>query len=198
MAFEVESKAWVADPAALEERARMLGQLKKESAKEDVYYRRKGEISAMPLDRFRLRREHGQAVVTYKDKLVTDDSEVNDEVEYTVDNPFNFFRFADRLGFEPFVVKRKKSRVYQIERASVELNEVEHLGHFVEIEILVGAESEILAARAEIARTFYALGLPAESIERRYYIDMLQQAYPVRFRFVNDPALDWPFEEIGP
>jgi predicted adenylyl cyclase CyaB len=80
----------------------------------------------------------------------------------------------------------------------VELNEVEHLGHFVEIEILVESEAEILAARTEIVRTLHQLGLPGEAIESRYYIDMLQQAYPARFCFVNDPTLDWPFEEVLP
>jgi predicted adenylyl cyclase CyaB len=98
MTFEVEAKAWVADPAGLEERAKELGRLKKESTKEDVYYRRKGETSAVPLDRFRLRREAGQAVVTYKEKIVADGTEVNDEVEYIVDQPFSVLPTALALS----------------------------------------------------------------------------------------------------
>jgi predicted adenylyl cyclase CyaB len=198
MTFEVELKARLHNPAAVEAKAAELGRLKKETFKEDVYFRRKGDTAVVPKDRYRLRREAGQAVVTFKEKINAGGTEVNHETEFTVDNAFAFFQFAHRFGFEPFVVKRKKSRVYQIGRASVELNEVEHLGHFVEIEILVEKESETPFARTEIARTFTQLGLDTPDLETRYYVQMLQQAHPVRYRFVDDPGLDWPFEEILP
>jgi len=199
MAFEVELKAHLINPAATEAAAAELGAFKKETFKEDVYFRRKGETSRTPADRFRLRREAGRAVVTCKQKLRADDgTEVNDETEFEVDNAHAFFKFANRFGFEPFVVKRKKSRVYRVERAAVELNEVEHLGHFVEIEILCDQEADIVAARAEIARLLERLGLTAEVLEPRFYIDLIQQAHPARYSFVDNPALDWPFAEQLP
>lgn len=198
MTFEVELKARLQNPALVETKAAQLGILKKETFKEDVYFRRVGDMAVVPKDRYRLRREAGQAVVTFKEKIVADGAEVNRETEFAVDNAFVFFQFAHRFGFEPFVVKRKKSRVYQIGRASVELNEVEHLGHFIEIEILVEKESETPFARTEIARTFTQLGLDTLDLEPCYYVQMLQQAYPAQYRFVDDPALDWPFEEVLP
>lgn len=196
MTFEVELKARLSNPEAVEAEAARLGSLQKEVFKEDVYFRPKGDRSAVPASRFRLRREAGQAVVNFKQKVVQDGAEVNHETEFGVDNAHAFFAFANRFGFEPFVVKRKTSRVYRVERASLEINEVEHLGHFIEIEILCEKESEIPFARTEIARLFTQLGLPAEALEPRFYIDMIQQAHPARFQFVDDPALDWPFEEI--
>lgn len=196
MAFEVELKAHLADPAAIEARAAELGAFKKETLKEDVYFRRKGDASRVPADRYRLRREAGRAVVTFKSKVRQPDGiEVNRETEFEVSDAHSFFAFADRFGFEPFVVKRKKSRVYRVGRASVELNEVEHLGHFIEIEILCDKESEIPIARTELARLFNRLGLSTEALEQRYYIDLIQQVYPARYKFVDDPAREWPFEE---
>jgi hypothetical protein len=41
------------------------------------------------------------------------------------------------------------------------------------------------------------LGLTKDDLEPTPYILMIQDAHPVQYRFVNDPALDWPFEEIS-
>src|SRR6185503_13258913 len=116
--------------------------------------------------------------------------------EFGVDDAHAFFQFADRFGFEPFVVKRKKSRVYRIERANMEFNEVEYLGHFIEIEILCDDKALVPVARTEIARLYQNLGLAAADLEPRRYIELIQAAHPVQYRFVNDRALDWPFVEV--
>ena len=198
MTFEVELKARLADPAAVEARAAELGEFTKETHKEDVYFRRRGDASLYPAERFRLRREQGKDVVNFKQPIQTRGTEVNEEVEFEVDDAHAFFRFTDRFGFEPFVVKRKQARIYRVGRAQVELNEVEHLGHFVEIEILCQAEEEVPVARIELARLLNRLGLDPADLERRPYIVMVQEVHPVRYRFVDDRRLEWPFvEESG-
>jgi adenylate cyclase class 2 len=196
MAFEVELKAHLNRPEVIEARAAELGVFKGETWKEDIYFRRRGDTAVLPADRYRLRRELGRAIVTFKELVQAGGVEVNDEIEFGVDDAHAFFQFADRFGFEPFVVKRKKSRVYRIERANVELNAVEHLGNFIEIEILCDEEALIPVARTEIARLYQNLGLTAADLEPRRYIELLQAAHPVQYRFVNDRALDWPFMEV--
>lgn len=196
MTFEVELKARLAEPAAIEAQAARLGIFEKETYKEDIYFRRRGDTSSVPADRYRLRREGGQAIVTFKQKMLLDGIEVNEEVEFEVDDAHAFFQFTDHFGFEPFVVKRKKSRVYRVGRAHVELNEIEHLGHFVEIEILCDEEDQVAVARIEVTRLLNQLGLSTEDLEPRFYIDMLQEVHPVGYQFVDDKRLDWPFEEI--
>lgn len=198
MPFEVEIKAKLNDPHATEARAAEIGVFEKEVGKEDVYFRRRGETDPVPIPRYRLRREGDQAIVTFKDRRVDRGVEINDEVEFQVDSPFAFYQFADYLGFEPFVVKRKRSRVYRVGAARVELNEVEHLGHFAEIEMLCDDQATVLIARTQVARLLHRLGLPPDSPEPRSYILLIQEAYPVRYRFIDDPALDWPFEEVRP
>ena len=136
-------------------------------------------------------------MVTFKQQVQTGDTEVYDEVEFAVSNAHAFFRFAERFGFEPFVVKRKRSEVYRVGRAHVELNAVEHVGHFTEIEILCTDEADVPAARIEIAVVLERLGLTRTDLEPTPYILMIQDAHPVQYRFVNDSALDWPFEEIS-
>lgn len=197
MAFEVELKARLSQPEAIEAKAAELGIFKGETFKEDIYFRRRGDTATpVPADRYRLRRESDRAVVTFKQLIEAGGVEVNDEIEFGVDDAHAFFQFADRFGFEPFVVKRKKSRVYRIERANVEFNEVEHLGHFIEIEILCDEKALAPVARTEIARLYHNLGLAAADLEPRRYIELIQAAQPVQYRFVNDRALDWPFVEV--
>ena len=196
MTFEVELKARLSNPAEIKAQVKQLGVFEKETFKEDVYFRRKGDNKAVPADRYRLRREAKRNVVTFKQMISGGDVEVNEETEFEVDNAHAFFQFADRFGFEPFVVKRKKSRVYRIGRARVELNEVEYLGHFVEIEILCENEPGLFIARTEIARLLNQLGLFAADLESRPYIQLIQDKHPVQYSFIDDNNLDWPFEEI--
>jgi adenylate cyclase class 2 len=197
MTFEVELKARLRQPEVIKARAAELGTFVGESFKEDVYFRRRDDTSRVPAERYRLRREGDKAVVTFKQMVRAGETEVNEEVEFEVNDAHAFFRFADRFGFEPFVVKRKKSAVYRVGRANVELNEVEHLGHFAEIEILCDDESDVATARDEITRVLSALGLTDADLEPRRYIVMIQEAHPAQYRFVDDPTLTWPFEEVS-
>ena len=59
-------------------------------------------------------------------------------------------------------------------------------------------EEYIPVARTELARLLNRLGINAEDVERKYYILMIQEAYPAQYRFVDDKSLDWPFEERLP
>ena len=61
MTLEVEIKAHLRDPQAVEAKAAQLGTFVKETLKEDMYFRRKGNTQRVPTERYRLRREAGQA-----------------------------------------------------------------------------------------------------------------------------------------
>ncbi len=197
MTYEVEIKARVRDPNHLEARAAKLGIYLKESIKEDIYFRPVGETNPAPDTRYRLRRENETAIVTFKQKQVVDGFIVSDEVEFSVDDLRAFFRFTHFIGFEPFVVKHKQSRVYQVGRTHIELNNVKHLGYFTEIEILCEQEEDIPAARDEIMALLPELTLTEADLVEESYIVMIQQAYPVQYRYVANENSDWPFEEVG-
>lgn len=198
--IEVEMKARVKDLAAVERQlVEMGGTFVDEILKEDVYFRRKDSDSTSSSERYRLRRQKGRhSIVTFKDRIGPRGSGVRREIEFEVSDAHSFFLFTQRFEFEPFVVKRKRSRIYNVGRASVELNDMEHAGYFVEIEILVKDESNgaIETARDEVVRLFWDLGFGPYDMETRRYIDMIMENHPVQYRFVDDPGLDWPFEEM--
>lgn len=200
MTFEVELKARLTQPAVTESKAATLGIFEAELFKEDVYFRRKGETNSSPDERYRLRRESDQrgskAIVTFKQRNNVEGMEVNEEVEFEVDNAHAFFRFTDRFGFEPFVVKRKRSRAYRVGRVKIEINQVDYAGYFAEIEVMTGEEANVPLAQAEIAQVMRQLDLTQTDLEPRRYIDLIQAAHPARYRFIDDNSLAWPFEEV--
>ena len=97
MTFEVELKARLKEPVEIEQRAAKLGEFKRETSQEDVYFRRRGDSNRLPAERYRLRREGEQAVVTFKRPVEAGGLEVNQEVEFGVEDAHAFFQFADRF-----------------------------------------------------------------------------------------------------
>ena len=177
MPIEVELKARVADPVAYEASLDVQAAFVRDTHKYDVYFRRPDS----PKAHLRLRCEGDVFTVTTKHKRLVGNVEVNEEIEFEVSDAHAFCRFVDRFGFEPFVVKRKRSRVYRAGRVTLELSEVEHLGLFIEIEILCDDESQVEAARQELAGWVERLGIPAEAIEPTPYIRLLRERHPVRY-----------------
>jgi adenylate cyclase class 2 len=177
--IEVEFKAWVDDLEAFEAIVRAHAAFAGEVLKHDIYFRQPDR----PALYFRLRREGDRAIVTTKDKRIADGIETSDEVEFEVSDPQAFCRLAERFGFEPFVVKRKATRRYRAGATDIELSEVAHLGFFVEIEILCENDTEVEAARRELAGWAERLGISPEAIEPRLYIHLLAERHPARYTF---------------
>ncbi|MFQ5611305.1 MAG: class IV adenylate cyclase [Anaerolineae bacterium] len=199
MSIEVEIKAWVDDPAALEARLASIGEWQGESIKEDVYFAPRSSSQTGADERFRLRRSNGKAVVTFKQRRMVGNVEVNDETEFAVDDAHAFYKLASHLGCVPYMIKRKHSRLYRVGQVRVELNRVERLGHFVEVEILCGPD-EVDAARARVTEMLARLEVPPEKIEPQRYNDLLHQVYPARYEFVADdpqnPFRVYPLEPL--
>lgn len=122
---------------------------------------------------FRLRRENGRSVVTYKEKEREGGTEINQEYEFTVSDPAAFYYFAEGIGFTSCIHKRKEGELFHWNEANVELSHVDGLGWFIEIECIVETETGTEKAKKKIYSVFNELGIESERIEDRYYIDML-------------------------
>jgi adenylate cyclase, class 2 len=183
MPMEVEIKAWVDDPAALEQCLARIGTWRGEFWNEDVYFSLRDAPADEVYERFRLRRSNGQAIVTFKQRQLVGNVEVNQETEFRVDDAHAFFMLADHLGYVPSIIKRKHSRVYGVDGVRVELNEVAHLGHFVEIEV-VCEPAQVDDARGRVTDLLGRLGIGIDKVERQRYNALIRQAYPVRYDFL--------------
>jgi len=178
MATEIEMKAHCSDPAAverlLEARARFLGGYRRE----DSYFH--GPLVDGERVDFRLRRQADGWLCTWKNKTISRGLEVNREREFELADGPAFLELVERLGCRIFVRKNKQGKAWRLGRLTVELSNVEGLGWFVEVELLLPAEeaprAELESAEAEIRGVLSGLGLAEADIEPRPYTAMLLES----------------------
>ncbi|GMO51099.1 MAG: hypothetical protein Pg6C_15590 [Treponemataceae bacterium] len=102
--------------------------------------------------------------------------EVNDEKEFTVDDPEPLKALLQDIGFKVKLVKHKTARKWTYGCAVIELCAVEPLGDFLEIEVMRESNNDenVARARAEIESVMTRAGVSPGDIEERYYSDLLK------------------------
>jgi adenylate cyclase class 2 len=198
MAYEIEIKAWIDDPPAIRAQLSRRATSIKDYVKEDVYFRSPVFAAAEPASggdasdnatarlgpppsgaeapqEFRLRREGGTNVCTFKEKTIRRGVEVNREYEFTVSDGNAFEELVSRSGCRVFARKRKSGSVFALPEANVEVSHVDGLGDFVEIEKLVEEHDSDAhdAAEETVRRILDSLGVPESAIEGRPYTTLL-------------------------
>ena len=177
MQIEVERKAWVRDPEILEKEVRKIARLGKTGRKDDFYYAPPGDRDPIK-NCFRIRLEGHKSWVTFKDKKILRQSEINRETEVPIKNPVLWAGLFESLGFKMFVRKEKISRDYRHRKdpaVNIELNRVSGLGNFIEVEILCRDEKEAPQALRKIEKVFRDLGIRRREVESRLYIEILRE-----------------------
>jgi len=199
LATEIELKAHVKDSEALrlllQDKTRYMCSFEKEDT---YYFPTINPNSDIPKSGVRLRSdnktfpdgtEKETVYVTYKSKEVRDGIEINDEKEFEVCSSQNcigtvFDEFLKMMGLKPGYSKRKKGWAFSKEGINAELLEVEKLGWFLEIEIVVNDtdidafnnnDTTINEKRKQLMGFLSELGIEKEAIESRYYSEMLRE-----------------------
>jgi predicted adenylyl cyclase CyaB len=185
----------VSDRAATEARVAAFAVLEGPVDKLDAYWHGPDWRLQRGKRGFRVRSERDaggeRSVVTFKTKRSEGGIEINRESEFEVSDQAAFTEFAQRLGCEPFYNKHKRGSRYRVDpcergggvpscegAATIELVEVEGLGDFIEIEILLAEEepAAVALAQGEIRSFLARAGVPAEAIEPRFYSELLMEA----------------------
>lgn len=71
---------------------------------------------------------------------------------------------------------RKQRTLFRVGRTRVHLDDVMHLGHFLELEVVLGEGESTDAGVAEAQRLMAALGVDPTQLVEGAYVDLLQQA----------------------
>jgi len=170
MARNVEVKARVDDPEALRARVETLSDgLGKTLDQEDVFFE-------VPRGRVKLRTfSDGRGELIAYDRPDEAGPAVSDYHILRTENPDGLRSFlSDALGARGVV--RKRRLLYQIGRTRVHLDEVEELGSFLELEVVLkDDESEEDGARTA-DRILSDLGVPDACRVASAYIDLLEDS----------------------
>lgn len=160
--WEVEQKYVVSDAVCLRERITSLGfRLDREEKHCDVYFRHPCRDFRVTDEAFRLRQLDGRTLLTYKGKRLDGAVKTRPEIELSLESAEydQWQKLLGHLGFQPLPAVRKKREVFLPQLSphtrthqgfTVTLDEVELLGQFAEIELLVNRESELEMAQSRI------------------------------------------------
>ncbi len=174
MSIELEIKAHIEDSDAIAAALDRLGVFQRNFEKDDRYYGAAGS----QLTQFRLRADDGDSVCTFKEKTIDNGLEENTEVEFVVSDPIAFERFAEYLGYTCTVEKKKVGRSWVVDSVRCELSEVNNLGCFLELEVILpddSSEEARNAAREKLVRLLSDLGVDRDKVEARPYTRMIHE-----------------------
>ncbi len=180
--LEVEMKFPLAELSAVEARLLQWGAQPSTARQEaDYYFNGPDRDFARTDEALRVRRIGSGNFVTYKGPKRDAQTKTRTEIEVPLADGDTaagaFMGLLKRLGYRHVAVVRKQRRIYHLEKDGFSLeaclDEVEGLGHFVELEILA-PEDRLEDARALLMKVAAELGL-AQS-ERRSYLELLLAA----------------------
>lgn len=175
--WEVEQKYAVANRAGLVQLLAREGFLPQRTEIHcDIYYRHPCRDFRATDEAFRLRSVDDFTVVTYKGPREKSEVKTRQEIELKlVPDEFDSWKMLlQNLGFQPLPPVRKQREIYTNERLPelcITIDEVEGLGLFAEIELLVSDRSEFAAAQARILSLASQLGL--DQVQPRSYLSQL-------------------------
>ncbi len=187
MKYEVEMKFPVAVLGALESRLAEFGaDAGRPQTEIDVYYAHPARDFAQTDEALRIRRKGDANFVTYKGPKLDAATKTRREIELPLPpgeaTAPDWDGLLAALGFRPVGEVRKSRRKayvnWQDRRVEVSLDEVQGLGPFVELELVVddAEDGGIDAGRARILSLAAELGLTGG--ERRSYLELLLAKRP--------------------
>ena len=173
--LEVETKVKVGNVPKLRAKIKKIAKFNKKQSRGDDYFALSDK--GYPKKAFRIRYDGKKYVLNFKKRLkhlFSKDIVVKEEFEFVltdVGRIDNFLYFLDDLGFHEWVKKRKTVESYTYnkdKRVVIEINFVEHLGHYMEIEYLA-KRGEVGKAKKKIREVLKLLEIGEDEIDNVGY-----------------------------
>ncbi len=180
MRYEVEQKYRVADLESIRRAMADRGASVQEAITQvDTYFAHPSRDFAATDEALRIRRVGEANVVTYKGPKIDATTKTRQEIELAIASGSEGAELAGQmfvaLGFRRVADVSKVRQTFCIEhdQQSIEIaaDQIEGLGSFVELEIVVEGEEAVEAARQSLAAFADELGLA--EVERRSYLELL-------------------------
>jgi len=177
--LEVETKVKIDNVSKLRSKIKKIAIFEKKESRGDDYFalQKKG----YPKKSFRIRDDGKKLIVNFKKhlkKLYSQGVVVKKEFEFELSDMThigNFLALLDDFGFKEWVKKRKTTESYlykKDKRVIIEINKVQHLGYYMEIEYKA-KNSEVEKARKKILQVLQELEINKNMIDNIGYTKRL-------------------------
>lgn len=172
---EIEVKAKLIDKDGFLKAASQLGvQFGDIVVQEDATYETKVPYDDPNWNIFRLRKQSNKVILTMKHKASTR-SRDNYEYETVVENEGEAIKMLERLGYKFGIGVNKKRRIAKYNGLELCLDEIEHLGDFVEVEKLAGDEADVDAVQSELWSLLEELGVNVNNRVHKGYDTLMHE-----------------------
>jgi predicted adenylyl cyclase CyaB len=181
--LEVETKVKIHDVNELRNRIRQIARFEKEESRGDDYFTL--QKHGYPKKAFRIRYNGKKFVVNFKKHLKHLWSQgvvVKQEFEFELNDTAhlgNFLALLEDFGFNEWVKKRKRTESYiykKDKRVVIEINKVQHVGTYMEIEYLARPK-EVKKAKKKILQVLDELGIKKNDIDNIGYTRRLYERH---------------------
>jgi predicted adenylyl cyclase CyaB len=188
--LEIETKIKIDDVNKLRKKIKTIAKFDKKEIREDNYYalKRKFRSKSYPNKAFRIRTTGKEYVINFKkwltsywDKQIV----VKQEFEFKIKDPTPYLELMKDLGFVKWIKKKKITESYlhkKDKRIVIEIHNVHHLGHFMEIEY-IAKPSEIKKAKNKLRKILKELEIKQTQIDNTGYTKMLWKKFNFQKQF---------------
>lgn len=180
--IEVEVKLPVFDRESTEQRLSFMGFVKGALVREtDIYYNseirdfRKSDEALRIRICENLQTDESKTVITYKGPKLDNISMTRKELETKVGDADVCGEILASVGFHPVFPVKKLRQYYHFETMTACVDQVEGLGDFLELEVIVPEEKDREEALSQIERLLEGMGRNMEETTRVSYLSMLQK-----------------------
>ena len=167
--MEIELRANVNDPAALRDALAIQAEHKGTSNEHDFYLRHKSDKDRSLI--LRIRRKESGSLLTFKGKALGDDTAWPD-IDIPLTDADSLQQLLLGSGYVKVVEIKKRRASYRLEDFEINVDEIENLGVFVELEGR-GDEESRKKIEEKIMNLLVSLGIQNENIIRKGYVALM-------------------------
>jgi len=167
--IEVEVKIRIDDRESVERKIKGMGRFVGEEWQEDIYFDAPHRNFLETGEVLRVRKIGGEIKLTYKRSKADEEARVREETEVGVDSP-DIVEILENLGFRQIAWIKKRRRIYEVGSCKVEIDTVEDLGDFVEVEVKLPEGEDV--GKEIVFKTLKELGIEGGEVMKKPYLEL--------------------------
>lgn len=172
--MEIEVRARISDASKIKDLLQTKAEFVESSSENDLYLRHESDVERSLV--LRIRRKENRSFLTFKGKSKGDDTAWLD-VDLPLSHPDDLENLLLGSGYTEVVRINKHRSTYQGQDFEINLDEIDNLGSFIEIEGR-GTDSNRTAVEQKITQYLIALGVQKSDIIRKGYVTLMLEKIP--------------------